>query len=595
MTRIIIPRGPSVPSLQSRTQEQPQRLQQPGVEDAHVCNEEALAPGPSPDAPQSGEGGLEIQILPEQGGAELLDVSGVRLTGVEGKVGTRLGDSQALDASASRESPPGDSPLTNEQTQVASNKSEPSEGPQAGEAEVSASIKTGGSDIDKPSDSLPDAPTRVNRPSGPDERQPGGTCGETSRSLRETPLLAAVRPASSELEVNPASTSSKDQGVAKAGPSLKPEGHPFPRDGERSSSGAQKSMDSQARGLRASVSRAKTSPPESGVSSPRDGDGYNSADEHAAGLQRIPELDDEREAQFEASMWQAKHLQLRRMAGDGNCLFRAVADQVYGDPEMHPDARHMCIDYMEKERDHFSQFVTESFTAYCKRKRRDKVFGNNLEIQAMAEIYETGLPPICLSYHRRNHYNSLVNPARPAVGAGLGFGSLRGSADSASVKAALLAQQEHQLDSALVKEGQMFSDVALTEAEVEAAVLEASRREYLGEFARRSSLLCSGEAGPSTAARGDSSSPDQGASGNRSSSRSSPQHESRGAGVGLETAPQESMTANMRSLISMGFDYLQVLEAYSMLGDNLENMLCFLLETRIGDQQSTNKGKAVER
>jgi hypothetical protein len=27
----------------------------------------------------------------------------------------------------------------------------------------------------------------------------------------------------------------------------------------------------------------------------------------------------------------------------------------------------------EKERDHFSQFVTESFTAYCKRKRRDKV------------------------------------------------------------------------------------------------------------------------------------------------------------------------------------------------------------------------------
>ena len=28
----------------------------------------------------------------------------------------------------------------------------------------------------------------------------------------------------------------------------------------------------------------------------------------------------------------------------------------------------------EKERDHFSQFVTESFTAYCKRKRRDKVW-----------------------------------------------------------------------------------------------------------------------------------------------------------------------------------------------------------------------------
>lgn len=27
----------------------------------------------------------------------------------------------------------------------------------------------------------------------------------------------------------------------------------------------------------------------------------------------------------------------------------------------------------ERERDHFSQFITEGFTSYCKRKRRDKV------------------------------------------------------------------------------------------------------------------------------------------------------------------------------------------------------------------------------
>jgi hypothetical protein len=27
----------------------------------------------------------------------------------------------------------------------------------------------------------------------------------------------------------------------------------------------------------------------------------------------------------------------------------------------------------EQERDHFSQFITEGFTSYCKRKRRDKV------------------------------------------------------------------------------------------------------------------------------------------------------------------------------------------------------------------------------
>jgi OTU domain-containing protein 5 len=34
------------------------------------------------------------------------------------------------------------------------------------------------------------------------------------------------------------------------------------------------------------------------------------------------------------------------MLEDGNCLFRAVADQVYGDSEGYDLIRQMCIDYM---------------------------------------------------------------------------------------------------------------------------------------------------------------------------------------------------------------------------------------------------------
>lgn len=34
------------------------------------------------------------------------------------------------------------------------------------------------------------------------------------------------------------------------------------------------------------------------------------------------------------------------MLEDGNCLFRAVADQVYGDSDAYDLTRHMCIDYM---------------------------------------------------------------------------------------------------------------------------------------------------------------------------------------------------------------------------------------------------------
>ncbi|XVF46949.1 hypothetical protein PTKIN_Ptkin03bG0069300 [Pterospermum kingtungense] len=193
----------------------------------------------------------------------------------------------------------------------------------------------------------------------------------------------------------------------------------------------------------------RTSPSGSRPSSPRshgESEGYNSADEQNPCF--VSSYDDaERERQFEIDIRRSKGLEVKWMLEDGNCLFRAVADQVYGDSEAYDLIRQMCIDYMERERDHFSQFITEGFTSYCKRKRRDKVYGNNVEIQALSEMYNrpihiysysidpinifhgsynTDTPPIRLSYHHGNHYNSLVDPRRLTVGAGLGFSCLRG-------------------------------------------------------------------------------------------------------------------------------------------------------------------------
>ena len=39
-------------------------------------------------------------------------------------------------------------------------------------------------------------------------------------------------------------------------------------------------------------------------------------------------------------------LEIREQEGDGNCLFRAISLQVYGDPTMHGDVRKQCIDFM---------------------------------------------------------------------------------------------------------------------------------------------------------------------------------------------------------------------------------------------------------
>lgn len=345
----------------------------------------------------------------------------------------------------------------------------------------------------------------------------------------------------------------------------------------------------------------RTGQSDSRPSSPRsfgDGEGYNSADEQSPSF--VGNYNDaERERQFELELRRIKGLEVKRMMEDGNCLFRAVADQVYGDTEAYDLTRQMCIDYMERERDHFSQFITEGFTSYCKRKRRDKVYGNNVEIQALSEMYNrpihiysystepinifhgsynTDTPPIRLSYHHGNHYNSLVDPRRLTVGAGLGFSSLQGAeVDKDRVKAAIRAQQDQQIDNALLAEGRFYSDLELTEKEMERMVMEASRAEYIADETFKQQV---GFRESSTSSAEPSSS---GARPSRSASKPE---------VGRERIlPATVLSSNMQMLLSMGFTYLQVVEAYSIFGDDLDSMVCYLLET---GSASRRKGKATE-
>ncbi|XP_057806594.1 OVARIAN TUMOR DOMAIN-containing deubiquitinating enzyme 6-like [Salvia miltiorrhiza] len=347
---------------------------------------------------------------------------------------------------------------------------------------------------------------------------------------------------------------------------------------------------------------SRSSPTGSRPSSPRshcEGEGYNSADEQSPNYS--PCYDDaEREHQFEIDLRRVKGLEVRKMLEDGNCLFRAVADQVYGDSELYDLVRQMCIDYMERERDHFSQFITEGFTSYCKRKRRDKVYGNNVEIQALSEMYNrpihiysystepinifhgtynTDTPPIRLSYHHGNHYNSLVDPRRLTIGAGLGFSSLQGTdIDKGKVKAAIKAQQDQQIDNALLAEGRFYSDLELTEKEIERMVMEASRAEYLADDKFKQQV------GPreSSTSRAEPSS-----SAARSSGSDARQEEGRDQG-----SAGSVLSGSMQVLLSMGFSYLQVIEAYSIFGDDVDSMICYLIEM---SSSGRNKGKATEK
>lgn len=130
---------------------------------------------------------------------------------------------------------------------------------------------------------------------------------------------------------------------------------------------------------------------------------------------------------------------------DGNCLFRAVGEQVYGDAEFHSVVRRQCVEYMEKESSHFGSFVGgEEWEAYLERKSKEGCFGDHLEIQAISELYArpvhiyqngrllniflpspTNSPPIRLEYVNGNHYNAIIDPNSPSVGEGIGLSNYK--------------------------------------------------------------------------------------------------------------------------------------------------------------------------
>jgi len=253
-------------------------------------------------------------------------------------------------------------------------------------------------------------------------------------------------------------------------------------------------------------------------SSEKNNDGYNSEDElmkikpSKKGSSRITSLDqlqklisirDEQWNNFAHELKSKRGYIIKKMAEDGNCLFRSVADQVYGDAEMHDTVRERCMNYMVAERDHYSQFVTEDFDTYIARKRQDRCFGNHVEIQAMGELYNrpieiftldstdstnplnifhnqysTDSLPIRLSYHNGNHYNSVVDPNMPSVGVGLGLPNLQpGLADKMQMDQAMKESENVQMEELLMKQYQSEFDLEQAEKEIEKSILRQSEKE----------------------------------------------------------------------------------------------------------------------
>ncbi|XP_011497884.1 PREDICTED: OTU domain-containing protein 5-B [Ceratosolen solmsi marchali] len=230
--------------------------------------------------------------------------------------------------------------------------------------------------------------------------------------------------------------------------------------------------------------------------------GYNSGDEYTGRTGNNLTLAEwqERDRWFEKRLRKMGFI-VKKMGDDGACLFRAVADQVYGDQEMHGVVRKHCMDYIAANQEFFSHFVAEDFSTYVDRKRQEYVHGNHIEMQAMSEMYNRSIElfcystepinifhgvlksdnePIRLSYQRGSHYNSIVDPYKATIGVGLGLPSFNpGSADRELISDAVRQSEELHIEQTMLEDKIKATDWEATNEAIEEQVARESYLQWL--------------------------------------------------------------------------------------------------------------------
>ncbi|KAG7461726.1 hypothetical protein MATL_G00194190 [Megalops atlanticus] len=116
----------------------------------------------------------------------------------------------------------------------------------------------------------------------------------------------------------------------------------------------------------------------------------------------------------------------KKIAKDGSCLFRAVAEQVLHCQSRHTEVRATCVDYLKENRTKYESFIEGNFEEYLHRLEDPQNWVGEVEISALALIYrhdfiifqEPGKPPVNITennftdkvrlcFLNGNHYDSV--------------------------------------------------------------------------------------------------------------------------------------------------------------------------------------------
>ena len=93
-------------------------------------------------------------------------------------------------------------------------------------------------------------------------------------------------------------------------------------------------------------------------------------------------------------------LKEKKVRGDGNCQFRALADQLFRDQERHAEIRAAVVAQLRRDREAYSVFVPEDFDAYVREMSRATTWGDHITLQAAADAY--GVAMCVISSYKDN-------------------------------------------------------------------------------------------------------------------------------------------------------------------------------------------------
>ncbi|XP_057244220.1 OTU domain-containing protein 5-like, partial [Malurus melanocephalus] len=130
------------------------------------------------------------------------------------------------------------------------------------------------------------------------------------------------------------------------------------------------------------------------------------------------------------------------------------ADQVYGDQDMHEVVRKHCMDYLMKNADYFSNYVTEDFTTYINRKRKSTYLNLGVKVPSLGQ--------------------------GPSLSMGLGLPSFKpGLAEQSLMKSAIKTSEESWIEQQMLEDKKRATDWEATNEAIEEQVARESYLQWL--------------------------------------------------------------------------------------------------------------------